>query len=46
MPDGQITKILSSRLPKNIPLSPSGKSALPARPSRAHRRDVSRSSRT
>jgi len=31
MPDGQITKNLSSLLPKNISLFPSGKSALPAR---------------
>jgi hypothetical protein len=30
-PDGQITENLSSPHPKNIPLSPSGKSALPAR---------------
>jgi hypothetical protein len=45
--DGQISKNLSSPNAKNIPLSPSGKSALPARaipcPSR---RGVSRSSRT
>src|SRR5258705_9298331 len=31
-PDGQISKNLSSLAVKNIPLSPSGKSALPARP--------------
>src|SRR4029079_10011359 len=31
-PVGQITENLSSPHPKNIPLSPSGKSALPARP--------------
>src|SRR5882672_3502467 len=31
-PDGQISKNLSSPAVKNIPLSPSGKSALPARP--------------
>jgi len=47
MPDGQISKNLSSRPPKNISLSPSGKSALPARailhPSK---RGASRSSRT
>jgi hypothetical protein len=32
-PDGQITKNLSSPRAKNIPLNPSGKSALPTRPS-------------
>ena len=31
LPDGQITHFLSSPFRKNIPLSPSGKSALPAR---------------
>jgi hypothetical protein len=31
-PDGQITQNLSSPSRKNIPLSPSGKSALPVRP--------------
>jgi hypothetical protein len=31
-PDGQISKILSSPARKNIPLNPSGKSALSARP--------------
>jgi len=45
-PDGQINNFLSIPLTKNIPLSPSGKSALSARPSRAHKRGVSRSSRT
>jgi hypothetical protein len=32
-PDGQISKKLSSPRAKNIPLNPSGKSALPTRPS-------------
>jgi hypothetical protein len=32
-PDGQISKNLSSPATKNIPLNPSGKSALPTRPS-------------
>src|SRR6478609_9574703 len=45
-PDGQINNCLSIPLTKNISLSPSGKSALSARPSRAHKRGVSRSSRT
>src|SRR4051794_25339898 len=39
-PVGQISKNLSSPLPKNISLSPSGKSALPARAIPPHRRGV------
>ena len=45
VPDGQISKIPSSPLCKNISLSPSGKSFLQAPPSRAHQRGASRSSR-
>src|SRR3954466_2305309 len=45
-PDGQITENLSSPLTKNIPLSPSGKSALPARAISPDERGGSRSSRT
>jgi hypothetical protein len=45
-PDGQITQNLSSPFEKNISLPPSGKSALPARPSFPGKRGVSRSSRT
>jgi disulfide bond formation protein DsbB len=44
LPDGQITKNLSSPNAKNIPLSPSGKSALPARAIPARKRGASRSS--
>jgi hypothetical protein len=44
--DGQITQTLSSPLHKNIPLSPSGKSALPARAISPDERGGSRSSRT
>jgi len=44
--DGQITKNLSSPSRKNIPLSPSGKSALPARAVSPDERGGSRSSRT
>jgi hypothetical protein len=32
LPDGHIAQNLSSPVRKNIPLNPSGKSALPARP--------------
>ena len=39
-PDGQITKNLSSPLTKNIPLSPSGKSALSARAIPSRKRGV------
>ena len=45
-PAGQISKNLSSPLSKNIPLSSSGKSALPARAVSPDERDGSRSSRT
>jgi len=40
MPDGQINNFLSIPLTKNISLSPSGKSALPARAIPPHRRGV------
>jgi hypothetical protein len=46
LPDGQISKNLSSPFEKNIPLSPSGKSALPARPSFPGKRGGRASSRT
>ena len=45
-PVGQITENLSSPQRKNIPLSPSGKSALPARAVSPDERGGSRSSRT
>jgi hypothetical protein len=40
LPDGQISDFLSSTSRKNIPLSPSGKSALPARAIPPHQRGV------
>ena len=44
-PGGQISKILSSLPAKNIPLNPSGKSALSVRPISSRQEGRSRSSR-